>query len=57
MVDDSNIENFFQLFVKEFERYTIHDLFKVAFHKFSHNLLCNLFIKLFDLVISSISLD
>ena len=56
MVDDSNIENFFQLFVKEFERSTIHDLFKVAFHKFSHNL-CNLFIKLFDLVLSSISLD
>ena len=57
MVDDSNIENFFQLFVKEFEGSTIHDLFKVAFHKFSHNLLCNLFIKLFDLVLSSISLD
>jgi len=56
VVDDSNIKNSFQLSVKEFERSTIHDLFKVAFHKFSHNLLGNLFIKLFDLVLSSIGL-
>ena len=56
VVDDSDIENSFQLPFWEFERSTVHDLFKVAFHRLSHSSLCNLFIKLLDLVLLSIGL-